>query len=222
MFTSPTSYDASVAQDTRRRRADAERNIEAILDAALRLFTASTNVSMTDIAHAAGVGRVTLYAHFPSREDLVDAVVERSLAESAELIQVDGFDTAPADEVLVQLVRSSWQALHRHRRIRLVAQAELGEQRLKARHERAEVSARLNRLIARGQDEGMIRSDLPVTWLVTTFFGILHAAADEVDAGWLSADDAPAIIEATLLPALLAQPRVGDDASRQRLARSRS
>jgi hypothetical protein len=120
------------------------------------------------------------------------------------------------------LVRSSWQALHRHRRIRLVAQAELGEQRLKARHERAEVAARLNRLIARGQDEGTIRSDLPVTWLVTTFFGILHAAADEVDAGWLSADDAPAIIEATLLPALLAQPRVGDDASRQRLARSRS
>ena len=149
MFTSPTSYDATVAQDTRRRRADAERNIEAILDAALRLFTASTNVSMTDIAHAAGVGRVTLYAHFPSREDLVDAVVERSLAESAELIQVDGFDTAPADEVLVRLVRTSWQALHRHRRIRLVAQAELGEQRLKARHERAEVAARLHRLIAR-------------------------------------------------------------------------
>ena len=222
MFTSPTSYDAPVAQDTRRRRADAERNIEAILDAALRLFAASTNVSMTDIAHAAGVGRVTLYAHFPSREDLVDAVVERSLAESAELIQVDDFDTVPADEVLVRLVRSSWQALHRHRRIRLVAQAEHGEQRLKARHERAEVAARLHRLIARGQDEGTIRSDLPVTWLVTTFFGILHAAADEVDAGWLSADDAPTIIEATLLPALLAQPRVGDAASRRRLARSRS
>jgi AcrR family transcriptional regulator len=177
---------------------------------------------MTDIAHAAGVGRVTLYAHFPSREDLVDAVVERSLAESAELIQVDGFDTAPADEVLVRLVRSSWQALHRHRRIRLVAQAELGEQRLKARHERAEVAARLNRLIARGQDEGTIRSDLPVSWLVSTFFGILHTAADEVDAGWLAAEDAPAIIEATLLPALLTQPTVGDAASRQQLSRSRS
>lgn len=219
MFTSPVSYDASVARDTRRRRADAERNIEAILDAALRLFTASTNVSMTDIANAAGVGRVTLYAHFPSREDLVDAVVERSLAESAELIQVDGFDTAPADEVLAALIRSSWRALHRHRRIRLVAQAELGEQRLKARHERAEVATRLHRLIGRGQDEGTIRSDLPVTWLVTTFFGILHTAADEVDAGWLATEDAPAVIEATLLPALLAPSTLEGDLW-QRLARS--
>ena len=123
MFTSPTSYDATVAQDTRRRRADAERNIEAILDAALRLFTASTNVSMTDIAHAAGVGRVTLYAHFPSREDLVDAVVERSLAESAELIQVDGFDTAPADEVCRHglTVTSRSSALNASKKIRRTA-----------------------------------------------------------------------------------------------------
>ncbi|HJU96345.1 MAG TPA: hypothetical protein VJ644_00080, partial [Jiangellaceae bacterium] len=84
---------------------------------------------------------------------------------------------------------------------------------------RAEVATRLHRLIARGQDAGTIRSDLPVTWLVTTFFGILHTAADEVDAGWLATEDAPAIIEATLLPALLAPSRLEGD-RRHRLARS--
>ena len=73
------------------------------------------------------------------------------------------------------------------------------------------MATRLHRLIARGQEEGTIRSDLPAGWLVTTFFGILHTAADEVDAGWLAAEDAPAIIEATLVPALLAPSRLDGD-----------
>ncbi|PZG15983.1 TetR/AcrR family transcriptional regulator [Nonomuraea aridisoli] len=52
------------------RRADAERNIAAILDAATRLISADPTVSVADIAKAAGVGRVTLYGHFPSRKAL--------------------------------------------------------------------------------------------------------------------------------------------------------
>ena len=68
---------------TTRRRADAERNIEAILDAALARLGRDPSASMTEIAKAAGVGRVTLYGHFPSREALVDTLFDRSLADAS-------------------------------------------------------------------------------------------------------------------------------------------
>ena len=65
----------------RRRRSDAEQNVTAILDAAARTLSVQPEASVEDIARAAGVSRQTVYAHFPSREALLDAVVERATAE---------------------------------------------------------------------------------------------------------------------------------------------
>ncbi len=194
-----------VTADRPRRRADAERNIAAIVDSGLELFATRSNVSMADVAAEAGVGRVTLYAHFPSREQLLQAVVERALAEAHDLLQVDDFDTGPADLLLARLVRKSWHTLDRYRRLRAVAQAELGEQRLREHHDRADIAERLRHLVARGQRQGVFRSDLPVGWLVTTTFSLLHAAADEVTAGRLAPSDAPDVLEATL-SAVLSPP----------------
>lgn len=191
-----------VNTDQPRRRADAQRNIDAIVAAALTLFAERPEVTMTEVAKAAGVGRVTLYAHFPSREELLEAVVDRVLAESAQLIAELNDDPAPADEVLVRLARTAWRTLHRHRRLRAVAVAELGEQRLRARHDRAGFTDRLTQLVARGRREGTIRTDLPAEWLIAVYYSVMHTAADEVEAGWLAADDVPDVLAATLTPAL--------------------
>jgi AcrR family transcriptional regulator len=194
-----------VTADRPRRRADAARNIAAIVDAGLELFATRSNVSMADVAAEAGVGRVTLYAHFPSREQLLEAVVERALTEAHDLLQVDDFDTGPPDALLARMVRTSWHTLDRYRRLRAVAQAELGEQRLREHHDRADIAERLRRLVARGQRQGVFRSDLPGEWLVTTTFSLLHAAADEVSDGRLAPSDAPDVLGATL-SAVLAPP----------------
>lgn len=77
------------------------------------------------MASEAGVGRVTLYGHFPSREDLLEAVVRRALAEVNDLVHTDGFETGPADEVLGDAIRTSWRKMERYRRLRRVAQDEL-------------------------------------------------------------------------------------------------
>ncbi|MGW3867651.1 TetR/AcrR family transcriptional regulator, partial [Streptomyces sp. NPDC005047] len=50
------------------RRADAQHNVAKILDAAIDCLSRSSDASVVQIAQAAGVGRVTLYGHFPSRE----------------------------------------------------------------------------------------------------------------------------------------------------------
>jgi len=59
----------------RKPRADAQRNRERILEVAKLAFTRSgANASLDDIASQAGVGPGTLYRHFPTREELLQAV----------------------------------------------------------------------------------------------------------------------------------------------------
>lgn len=56
-------------------RADAQRNLEALLKAALEVFAASgVDAPVREIAARAGVGIGTVYRHFPQRADLVAAV----------------------------------------------------------------------------------------------------------------------------------------------------
>ncbi|MFJ1879045.1 TetR/AcrR family transcriptional regulator [Streptomyces chartreusis] len=62
-------------------RADARRNRERILEAAVRAFTEKgADVAIDTIAKAAGVGSATLYRHFPTREALVEAAYRNELA----------------------------------------------------------------------------------------------------------------------------------------------
>jgi AcrR family transcriptional regulator len=68
----------------RKPRADAQRNREHILEAAKHAFTRSgANASLDDIAKHAGVGPGTLYRHFPTREELLEAVYRTELEKLA-------------------------------------------------------------------------------------------------------------------------------------------
>ncbi|MBO0872167.1 MAG: TetR/AcrR family transcriptional regulator [Pseudonocardia sp.] len=69
----------------RRRRADAQRNVEALLEAARTVFDSSgVDAPAKEITDLAGVGVGTLYRHFPRRSDLVKAVVESGIDAVAE------------------------------------------------------------------------------------------------------------------------------------------
>jgi AcrR family transcriptional regulator len=69
----------------RRRRADARRNVDALLEAARTVFdTSGVDAPAKEITDLAGVGVGTLYRHFPQRADLVKAVVEGGIDAVAE------------------------------------------------------------------------------------------------------------------------------------------
>ena len=69
----------------RRPRADATRNRERILDVAKEAFTRDgANASLDDIARQSGVGSGTLYRHFPTRDDLIEAVYRSEVEKLAE------------------------------------------------------------------------------------------------------------------------------------------
>ena len=64
----------------RRLRADAQRNIDSLLETAKTVFgTSGVDAPAKQIADLAGVGVGTLYRHFPQRSDLVKAVFQREV-----------------------------------------------------------------------------------------------------------------------------------------------
>jgi TetR/AcrR family transcriptional repressor of mexCD-oprJ operon len=187
------------AQPARRtQRADARRNIAAILDAATECLARDPETSVADIATAAGVGRITLYGHFKTRADLVDAVLVRTIKRADALL--DATDTTgDPGEALARLVTASWQIVHEFSNILLAAERELPAERIRGVHDR--ILRRVQSLIDRGQRAGTFRRDLPKHWLVTTTFSLMHAAAEDTAAGRLNAEDAAGLITATLLSA---------------------
>jgi AcrR family transcriptional regulator len=77
--------DIEAGRAAPRRRADAQRNNDALLDAAAAVFVhAGVEAPVRDIAAKAGVGVGTIYRHFPTRADLIVAVYRHQVEACAE------------------------------------------------------------------------------------------------------------------------------------------
>ena len=112
-----TSSELS-SDEPRPLRADARRNRERVLEAARQGFAESgRDVQMDDIAKIAGVGVGTVYRHFPTKEDLVLALVRESvqdyLASAREALTRDD-----AWEAIERLVREKAANMARNRGLR--------------------------------------------------------------------------------------------------------
>jgi AcrR family transcriptional regulator len=96
----PTEADTS-DEAVKPLRADAQRNYDKLVAAARVVFAErGTEGSLDEIAKRAGVGPGTLYRHFPTREDLIDALMrdwaDRVAADSVAAVEAD----VPARETL--------------------------------------------------------------------------------------------------------------------------
>lgn len=73
---------------SRPARADAQRNFDALLEAAISVFAASgVDAPIREIAAKAGIGVATLYRHFPQRSDLIVAIMQREIDLCADAAQ---------------------------------------------------------------------------------------------------------------------------------------
>ena len=180
------------------KRADARRNIEAILDAAAVCLSRDADASVAEIAQAAGVGRVTLYGHFASRAQLIDAVVARAIEEGDEALEALDLSGDPR-AALVRLIGASWLTLVQIGSLVTAAETTLDRERMRELHQRP--ASRVEWLVERGRAEEVFRTDLPTPWLVGTLHRVMHGAAAEIQAGRLASDDAAAVIAATVLAA---------------------
>ena len=141
-------------------RADARRNREALLAAALELFSErGTEGSLEEVAKRAGVGIGTLYRHFPTRDALVEAVYRNEVAQLR----------AAADELLAELppdaALEAWMrrfvdygAAKRGMRDALQSMAGGGADLFA--ETRAQVTEAVAVLLAAGSAAGTLRSDV--------------------------------------------------------------
>jgi AcrR family transcriptional regulator len=195
------AHAAAQAPPSQPRRADAKRNVAAILAAAADCLAHNPDTSMAEIATAAGVGRMTLYGHFKTRADLLDAVLTEVIAQAHETLDAVDVSGDPR-AALARLTAANWQVVDRLRHVLEAAQRELPAERILQAH--ARVLGRVQAVIERGQAAGAFRADLPLPWLVGLAMSVMHAAAGEVSAGRLKSGEVPSVVAGTLLAALTA------------------
>ncbi|MEO3808065.1 helix-turn-helix domain-containing protein [Sphaerisporangium sp. B11E5] len=186
---------------THNRRADARRNRIAILDAAVRLLDAQPDASLDAIALAAGMTRQTIYAHFPSREHLMAAVVDRITEEAVAAMDAAEPDVGPAADALMRVLQAGSRTAERYPALtRRIGSLPVTPQADQERH--APVADRINRVIRRGQENGEFDNRLPSDWLAAVIVKIGHAAGEVADAGRMSPAEAADALRTVMLRVL--------------------
>jgi AcrR family transcriptional regulator len=140
-------------------RADAQRNRRRILEAAAEAFSESgLDVGVAEIARRAGVGAGTLFRRFPTKEDLIFAIIEE---RTLELIAA-GREALEEEDPAVALRRFMFAGVEMHVRDKgffdaLVSRINKEERLRELRDEIVTIAAEL---LERGQTAGTVRDDL--------------------------------------------------------------
>jgi AcrR family transcriptional regulator len=150
------------------------RTPAAILETAARVLAEHGDATMNDIAAAAGVGRATIYRHFPTREALLEALAAEALQEFAARVTAAGLDRVPVPEALQRLLRAAFTVGDRYVVLARERIPQPGGQ-LEEQSERL-AGAPIRALFQRGIDDGTLRDDLGAGQLVHLFGGLVLAA----------------------------------------------
>ncbi|MGD0167031.1 MAG: TetR family transcriptional regulator [Gaiellaceae bacterium] len=145
-----------------------KKTAATILEAASHVLALRGDAgSMTEVASAAGVGRSTLYRHFPTREALLEALTQVALTEAGDRLAEAKLESVPPLEALARAIRTIVVVGDRYV-ILLEAQVKIDP----AATESA-VVAPIRRVLERGQADGVIRTDIDAESLLELLGGLI-------------------------------------------------
>ena len=156
---------------------------DAILDAAAGLAAehGPLNVTMTDVAEEAGIGRATLYKYYSGIEEILDAWHNRQISHHLELLT----DIASRDEPAMTRLQAVLAAYARIQRQRAAHGSQPHGHELSAMlHRQTELApaqqqlrALVQHLIEAAADQGHVRSDVDTAELTSFCLHALSAAS---------------------------------------------
>src|SRR6266487_1882286 len=184
--------DMAGQRTTEHQRATAEKNVTGILDAVEQLLVQRGQANISAVAAQADVSRVTVYAHFPTWEALLEAAVERAVRQTMTALQDARLDTGPPAQALERMLAAAWRHLARYGAMAQAVAEQLGPDAVARTHHAAHHA--IGALLERGQADGSFRADLPATWLITASIALVHACSDGVRAGHIEEHDAVGIL----------------------------
>jgi AcrR family transcriptional regulator len=177
MTPSEPSVPPGAAARPRARMAEAQRNRSNLIEAATRTFaTANSPVPLETVAREAGVGIATLYRHFPTRENLVEAVyrdqVERLAATADDLLS----QLPPAAALRLWMDSFLEWAVTKHGMVdalrTLVSTGRIGSNEM-----RGELVSVISLFLSKGAETGDLRTDVNAADVAATLAGIFTVAS---------------------------------------------
>ncbi|ONI87463.1 hypothetical protein ALI144C_08690 [Actinosynnema sp. ALI-1.44] len=173
-------------------------SVQSILDVATEVLLAKPSASLGDVAKAAGVSRTTLHKRYATRHDLLVAL-SHDAYDRVEKAMTDAQLDVPGSEVEAALERAIAGLIPIGPRIEFMyRQIGLDDvPDLVARYE--QTGEPLLRLVRRGQEAGIIRSDMPDWWIVSTLDASFYSAWEAISVGRLAPLDAPALVMKTVM-----------------------
>lgn len=183
MAAAPTDMTEGTAEfiaepaETRRMRADAVVNRQRILDAAEVVFSAEgVSVPIDRVAERAGVGVGTVYRHFPTKEDLFEAIVITRLEDLLEIGRAEVTAPVPGAALFSYLQQFARQASAKHDLFDAMGAAGI-DFKARCAGKLSEMKECIGLLLARAQEAGVVRRDMSVDELIGLVMGTCQAAA---------------------------------------------
>ncbi len=160
----------------RKPRSDAQRNRKRVLEAAKEAFTRSgANASLDDIAKEAGVGPGTLYRHFPTREELLEAVYRTEMEKLAAAEQKFAEELPPIEALRAWLLLFV-DYIAAKQLIAPALNALLGDPKKVFEASYARIWDAIRALVKRAIKTGDIRKDLDPIDLLRALIGVANVA----------------------------------------------
>ena len=180
-MTSAGKTAANAPLGLRKPRADALRNRERVLEAAKIVFSAGgAEASLEAVARQAGVGIGTLYRHFPTREDLFEAVYRREVEQLSELAEQLKSVPSPV-EALRRWLRSTVQFVATKKGMMAALAIVFSANSELTAYSHAHLTSAIGALLARAVEAGEIRSDVSADDLLRALVGMCYM---HDQAGW--------------------------------------
>jgi AcrR family transcriptional regulator len=161
-------------------RADAQRNRDRLLEAAVRAFSRDgAEATLDAIAKDAGVGIGTLYRHFPTREALVEAAYRNELDRLCDAA-ADLLDTLPPDQALRAWMDRFVVYMSTKRDMADALRALIAAGGNPFAHSRDRMLAAIGDLLAAGAEAGTVRADIAPGDVLANLGGFALTAGEPV------------------------------------------